>query len=189
MRPVQGIRVVSVLALLIGFMLAGASRAAAGDGGFSLTIHAAECFHGVGPDIFEECHHDVESGTAFFENGDGTVTLSIPDETLEGYLGAYIYCRDLVDDEVLFDGNYADTGGGAVFPVEDGDEIVCDIYLITPALADDGKDTGGSTTGGTTALPATGTGPAPAGQALTLLLGLLAAGLALLGLHTRRALR
>ena len=185
MRLVTGTRIVALVALVIGLSLAGVNRAAAQDPGFTVTIHAMECYSGVGAAIFEECHTDVETGTSFFENGDGTVTLTIPAADLAGYLGAYVYCRDLVDDEVLYDGSHAD---GVAFAVEDGDEIVCDLYFITPA-PDGGSTTGGATTGGVSTLPATGAGPAPVSQVLALLMTLIAAGLAGLGLSARRAAR
>lgn len=187
MRLVQVFRVAAALALLAAFAALGAERAGAQDSGFTITTHAAECYEGVGASIFEECHKDVAVDVATFDNGDGTVTMTIDEAALAGYLGAYVYCRDLVDDEVLYDGSYAD---GVAFPVEDGDDIVCDVYLILPAAdggatdggtADTGTDTG-SGTGAVTTLPTTGVGQAASGQTLPMLLAALvfaAAGVAL----------
>lgn len=184
MRSVTGIRLVAVLALFIGFSLAGAGRAAAGDQ-FSITIHSMECFSGVGSAIFEECHDDFDSSTATFDNGDGTVTLVIEDSALAGFLGAYVYCRDLTDDEVLFDGSYAD---GVVFPVEADDEIVCDVYFIKQASSG-GSSSGGSEVTNTTTLPSTGTGITPDNQTAMLLASLLLVILAAFGVQLRRAPR
>lgn len=161
MRLAMGIRFVAALAVIVGLSFAGVQQASADH--FTATIHAMECYSGVGPDIFEECHTDVDVATSVVEIDGTSAILVIPEDVLALYLGAYIYCRDLVDDEVLFDGNYADTGGGAIIAVEDGDDIVCDIYLITPAPKDDGGyDGGGSTSGGgvttVTTLPSTGSG-------------------------------
>lgn len=193
MRFVMGVRLVAIVAVVIGLSLAGTGWAAA-QATFTATTHAMECYEGVGAAIFEECHTDIATSTEIVEIDGDTVQMTIPAEELAGYLGAYVYCRDLVDDEVLYDGSYAD---GVVFPVEDGDEIVCDVYFITAAPSggtdnggtDNGGTTTGGTTGGVTTLPATGAGPALFSQQLYLLMGLFAAGLAALGLHARRSTR
>jgi predicted outer membrane repeat protein len=196
MRFATGIRFAAVLALVLGFSLAGLDRAAASH--VPITIHAMECYTGVGSAIFEECHNEIESGSYVTDDSGGTATLVVPEDVLALYLGAYIYCRDLTDDEVLFDGNYADTGGGAAFAVEDGDEIVCDVYLITPAPKDDGGYDGGydhgSSYGGTTTvttLPATGAGPGGDGssQGMLLFVGLLAVVATAFGVTIRRLQR
>jgi predicted outer membrane repeat protein len=194
MRIARGLRFAAMLALVMGFSLAGLNKASADH--VPITIHAMECYTGVGAAIFEECHSEVDSGTGVFEDASGTATLVIPEDILADYLGAYIYCRDLTDDEVLFDGNYADTGGGAVIAVEDGDEIACDIYLITPAPKDDGGydsgyDTGSTDSGGTTTvstLPSTGSGAGAdaSSQAMLLIIGLLAVVATTFGLGIRR---
>ena len=175
MRFATGIRFAAVLALVLGFSLAGIDRAAATH--VPITLHAMECYTGVGSAIFDKCHTDIESGSYVTDDSGGTATLVVPEDVLALYLGAYIYCRDLTDDEVLFDGNYADTGGGAVFAVEDGDEIVCDIYLITPAPKEDdgGKPVSGGVTT-VTALPSTGAGPGvgTSSEGMLLIIGLLA---------------
>jgi hypothetical protein len=90
------------------------------------------------------------------------------------YLGAYVYCRDLTDDEVLYDGSATDSGGTIVLDVEVDDEIVCDWYNITEAPA--GGTTGGTTSGGgtVTTLPATGSGLDAADRHLVLILGMAA---------------
>ena len=184
MRRSTGIRLAMMIALVMGLSLVGVGRASAQD--VSITIHAMECYTGVGPSIFDECHTEVDSGTAVFQDDDGTATLVIPDDVLADYLGAYIYCRDLTDDEVLFDGNYADTGGGAVIAVEEGDEIVCDIYLITPAPEKPAPSDGTTTV---TTLPSTGSGADSSSQGLLLILGTLAVAATTFGLRLRRSLR
>jgi hypothetical protein len=198
MRTLQRLRVVAMLALVAGLSLVGGARAFAQDGSPTLTVHGAECPHGVGPDIFEVCHHDVQVDSAVLPNGDGTVTFTIDPGFLSNYLGAYVYCSEQNSGTVLYDGSYADSPGGIVFPVSNGDDVICDVYLITPAVeGDDGSgsadtgaaDTSDSRTAGTTALPSTGTGSAPADRGLTSLLGTFAIGLAALGLYTRRAPR
>lgn len=191
MRYTIGFRIAVALALVFGVSVAGARQAAADH--FTATIHAMECYTGVGSDIFEECHTEVEVATGIVETDDSTAVLSIPEDVLAAYLGAYVYCRDLIDDEVLFDGNYADTGGGAVLAVEEGDDIVCDVYLITPAPDDDGgaKDDGGTTGGGVTTLPATGagTGSGTSSPMMMLVLAVLALAAAAAGLRLRHVAR
>lgn len=187
----RSIRLAAVFALFLGLWLGVVNKAAAEH--VSITIHAMECYTGVGDSIFEECHDEVESGSYVTDDATGTAVLIVPEEVLAYYLGAYIYCRDLTDDEVLFDGNYADTGGGAAFAVEEGDEIVCDVYLITPAPKDDGGDDGGSSTGGSTTvttLPSTGSGPMDAARSsLMLLLSAIAIGMAAFAMRLRRSER
>jgi hypothetical protein len=167
-----------VVALVVGLSVIGASRVQAGAAP-TLTIHAMECFSGVGSGIFEECHTDFESDTIVGEVGGGTGAIVITD--FQGALGAYVYCRDVTDDEVLYDGSYADSGGGVVFPVEDDDEIVCDVYFIFAAGGDDG--------GGPTTLPSTGSGPLSSNSQLPLFLTLITAVLALFGAQLRRSAR
>jgi hypothetical protein len=162
----------------------------------TLEIHKAECFHGVGPDIFESCHDNVLEGIGFTVNGAGgttdadgrinfhgpatTVTITEDPAVLAQYLGAYVYCRDLTDDVVLFDGSATDTGGVVTIDVQDGDQVVCDWYDITEGTdtgdTGDAGDTGGSTgSTGATTLPQTGVGANAAGSDGTtgLLLGIL----------------
>jgi hypothetical protein len=196
MRRATGIRLLSVLALLLGFMLVGIERAAAGAAP-TLTTHAMDCFSGVGSAIFEECHDNFDSSTIVGDVGADTGLIVITD--FQGALGAYVYCRDLTDNEVLYDGSYADSGGGVVFPVEEDDEIVCDVYLIYPASSGSGSstsDSGSSSTSSevstTTTLPSTGAGISSANQTLLLmalvsLLGLVAFGTAAFGVSTRRS--
>ncbi|HEY7035073.1 MAG TPA: hypothetical protein VH482_27280 [Thermomicrobiales bacterium] len=138
----------------------------------TLEIHKAECFHGVGSDIFENCHDNTLEGISFTVNGaEGTtdesgrisfhgpattVTITEDPDVFAQYLGAYVYCRDLTDDVVLFDGSAVDTGGAVTIDIEDGDQVVCDWYDIV-----EGADTTGDTgedVGGTTTLPQTGQG-------------------------------
>jgi hypothetical protein len=196
MRIVTGLRVVALLALVAGFVVFGAGRVAA-QTTFTGTIHAMECYHGVGPDIFDECHTDVTTSSELVQIDGTTVTFNIPEEELAGYLGAYVYCSNQLDGTVLADGSYAD---GIAFEVQDGDEILCDIYFIVPApdggATDDGATDGGTTTdstttnsstGGTT-LPATGVGPAETGDSL-MLLAVLALGVTGAGLALRRTPR
>lgn len=196
----RSIRVAAAVALFLGLWLGVANRAAAEH--VSITIHAMECYTGVGDAIFQECHDEVESGSYVTDDATGTAVLIVPEEVLAYYLGAYIYCRDLTDDEVLFDGNYSDTGGGAAFAVEEGDEIVCDVYLITPAPKDDGgadgghdngSSSGGSSTGGSTTvttLPSTGSGMASSPDAFYVyILGLVAIASGALGLRLRLSIR
>jgi len=200
MRFATGIRLAAALALFFGVALAGVNTVSANH--VPITIHAMECYTGVGASIFEECHTDIESGSYVTDDSSGYATLIVPEDLLAYYLGAYIYCRDLVDDEVLFDGNYADTGGGAEFAVEEGDEIVCDVYLITPAPKDDGGYDGGhddgydhgSQGGGyttVTTLPATGSGAGVESDSTSglLIAGLLAVVAAAVGFSFRPAHR
>ena len=195
MRTITGIRLVAVLALFLGFTVMTANQVAAGAAP-TLTTHAMECFSGVGSAIFEECHDNFDSSTIVGDVGADTGLIVITD--FQGALGAYVYCRDLTDNEVLYDGSYADSGGGVVFPVEEDDEIVCDVYLIYPASSGSGSsssDSGSSSTSEvstTTTLPSTGAGISSANQTLLLmalvsLLGLVAFGTAAFGVSTRRS--
>jgi hypothetical protein len=186
------------LALVFGALLARAGSAGAQDLPFSadLNVEKLECFHGVGPDIFEECGQNDLSGVTIFigdfaqdtTGDDGTfsgtvswdgsptttLTLAEDPDVLANYLGAYVYCRDLVDDEVLFDGSATDTGGVVTISIEDGDNIFCDWYNITEAPADSGGTTATSTptttTTTTTTLPSTGAGPTGGSNGSALLL-------------------
>jgi hypothetical protein len=134
--------------------------------GATVTIHKAECPTGTG-DIFGECHDNALGGVAFsigganVTTGDdgvagatvavGTVTVTEDAGTLGNYLGAYVYCAEQNSGTVLYDAS-ADTGSVS-FAVADGDDVVCDWYNITEADEDEGDD------GGSTSLPATGSGP------------------------------
>jgi hypothetical protein len=193
------------LAVLFGIAIMWAPGASAQEAEATITIHKAECFTGVGADIFEECHDQGVGDVAFEVNGDvfvadstgvldlegpaGTVTITEDPAVFGAYLGAYVYCRDLTDNEVLFDGSATDSGGTVVLEVEVGDEIVCDWYNITeaPAGGTDGGTTGGGTTssgGSVTALPATGVGTGTSGAPMAAFA--LVGGLLLLGLGMRR---
>ena len=160
-----------VVALTLAAIGAASAQDEAGESEATLEIHKSECFHGVGSDIFEECHENTLEGISFTVNGAegttdengrisfhgpaATVTITESPDVFAQYLGAYVYCRDLTDDEVLFDGSATDTGGVVTLEIEDGDQVVCDWYDITEA-EDTGDDDGG--TGGTTSLPKTGSG-------------------------------
>jgi hypothetical protein len=200
MRMVRSLRLIAIVVALIGLAVVGAHGAAAQDAEASLTIHKAECFTGVGADIFEECHDDAVGEVSFEVNGDvfvadeagvlvlegdaGTLSITEDPDVFGDYLGAYVYCRDLTDDEVLFDGSATDSGGTVILEVEIDDEIVCDWYNITEATDDGGTSSGGTTT----TLPATGSGPGSSNQPLILLLGALAGIAALsVGLRQRSA--
>jgi hypothetical protein len=193
------IRVFVAAFIVLGIAMMGALSASAQEADATITIHKAECPTGVGATIFEECHDQGVGDVAFEVNGDvfvadetgvlelegaaGEVTITEDPDVFGDYLGAYVYCRDLTDDEVLFDGSATDSGGTVVLDVEVGDEIVCDWYNITEA--EDGGDDGDSGTGGTTTLPTTGTGSGSTDQQLILLLGMVA-GIGALGIGLRR---
>jgi hypothetical protein len=187
-------RTLAGLALVFGVLILRAGGAGAQDGTYSadLNVEKLECYHGVGSEIFEQCGQNDISGVTIYIgdfasdttgpdgtfsgtvswDGSPTTTLTLTEDpaVLANYLGAYVYCRDLVDDEVLFDGSATDTGGSVTITIEDGDNIYCDWYNITEAVdnGDDGGDTGGTTTDNTssgsssssTTLPTNGIGPA-----------------------------
>jgi hypothetical protein len=157
-----------------GFSAAGTG---AGDEEATLEIHTAECYTGVGPDIYEACHADAVEGVVFTVNGavattdaDGyvgfhgppsTVTIAEDPDTFALYLGAYVYCRDFADDDVYYDDSATDSGGVVTLEIAAGDRVVCDWYVIYQAdddgsSSDDGDDAAG--VGGVTTLPSTGTG-------------------------------
>lgn len=142
----------------------------------TLEIHKAECYTGVGPDIYEACHANAVAGVAFSVNGavgvtdaEGylsfhgpptTVTVAEDPAVFSLYLGAYVYCRDFVDDEVLYDDSATDTGGVVTIAVSAGDRVVCDWYDIYAADGGDDASDDGDEVGGVTGLPNTGAGPA-----------------------------
>jgi hypothetical protein len=200
------------LVLVFGTLIARGAAVGAQDLPYhaDLNVEKLECYHGVGSEIFEKCGHNDISGVTIFigdfdsdtTGDDGTfsgtfswdgsptttLTLTEDPDVLANYLGAYVYCRDLVDDEVLFDGSAVDTGGAVTINVEDGDNIYCDWYNITPAPEESGNETGG-TTGGTTTLPSTGTGPTGGPDDTLLLLTLGLTGLVLGGAAVARRRR
>jgi hypothetical protein len=112
--------------------------------GATITIHNAECYHGVG-DIFGECHDQVLTSVGFSIGGTGvitdgggvagatvaagTVTVAEDAGVFGWYIGAYVYCSEQNSGTVLYD-NSADTGAIS-FAVADGDVVVCDWYNIT----------------------------------------------------------
>jgi hypothetical protein len=182
-------------------------------GSATITIHKATCPTGT-DDIFGECHDDGLGGVSFaidgFEVGSGTITtdadgvasatvleaaatgditLTEDPDVFADYLGAYVYCSEQGSGEVLYDGS-ADTGS-VTFTASQGDDIVCDWYNITEADDDDDDDadpTPTATSGGGTTLPDTGTGPDASGTpgAELALIGLLGAGLCLIGMRRLR---
>jgi hypothetical protein len=176
------------LALVFGFVVLRAGSAMAQDDTAAVTIHKAECFHGVGPAIFEECHDNGIGGVDFFvtdADGEhvittddagvasievvaGNVSIAEDGDVLAQYLGAYVYCSDQNTGDVLFDSDLDGTVGVAG-TINAGADITCDWYDILPAEDTGGGDTGGGTTdggttdGGTTStggttLPSTGAG-------------------------------
>jgi hypothetical protein len=197
------LRVFVAVIVFLGIAMAGALSASAQESDATITIHKSECPTGVGATIFEDCHDQGVGDVAFDVNGDtfvadeegvlelegpaGEVTITEDPDVFADYLGAYVYCRDLTDDEVLFDGSATDSGGTVVLDVEIGDEIVCDWYNITEAVDDGGDDgdSGDGGTGGTTTLPGTGTGSGSTDQQLILLLGAVTT-IAGLGIALRR---
>ena len=165
------------VALVAGFSVLGANKAQAGAAP-TLTIHAMECYS------------DFDSSTLVLVGEVGANAGSIEIIDFQGAPGAYVYCRDLTENEVLYDGSYADGGGGVAFLLESDDEIVCDIHFIVPAPI------GGSSSGGevstTTTLPSTGAGDTGASQTMLFMvlvsfLGLVAFGTAAFGVSTRRS--
>ncbi len=147
-------QVLSVSALALGFAFVGGNGASAQSADTSVVIHKADCHAGVGSAIFEECHDNpvegvvfgiaIESGEAdaMFTDADGHAgwewvgggsVVLVEEPQPEGYVGAYAYCRDLVSDEVLYDGSVViDEEGFAVLGIETepGMEVVCDWYNI-----------------------------------------------------------
>ena len=179
-------RLAIVVAMAIGLIVAAADGGAAQtDGSFyvagvgasqddaTLEIHKAECHTGVGPDIYEECHQNAVEGVTFDVNGaigitdefgyvaffcpPGTVTITEDPAVFSAYLGAYVYCRDFTDDEVLYDDSATDTGGVVTLELEAGEQVVCDWYDILPAPEEPEEDYTDEV-GGVTELPNTGTG-------------------------------
>ena len=190
-----------IVALAIGLMRS--AGAMAQDGTASITIHKAECPTGVGSAIFEDCHGNGLGGVAFAigatGNEIGYVTdangvigpVDIPADTsyvvaedpdvLATYLGAYVYCRDLTTDTVIFDGDLNGDIGVTGNGLPAGSEVVCDWYDITPATA-----VTSTTTTTTTTLPATGTGTMGGSDSIELALLALAGGLLLAGMTLRK---
>jgi hypothetical protein len=176
----------AALALTVGFA---AAQDAAEESEATLAIHKLECFHGVGPDIFEKCHDNPVSDIGFTVNGAegttddaghvsfhgpaATITITEDPDDFADYLGAYVYCAEQNSGTVLFDGSATDTGGVVTITVENGDDVICDWYDITEEPAEDG-----TTGGGVTTLPVTGAGPrdaaGAAGAGFLAVLGLVA---------------
>lgn len=187
-------RVIGSLALSLGIALIWAETATAGGTG-TVTIHKAECPAGVGSAIFEECHDNGLGGVAFSIGPDGEEVVFVTDENgvigpvefpsghiniaedpavFAEYLGAYVYCRDLTTDTVLWDGDLGVEGLHGEFP--DGTELVCDWYDITP----------GGPTGGVTTLPSTGVAAEQSGRQLLPIIAVLAGAIVAGGLVLRK---
>lgn len=175
-----------------------AAGADVGQGGARVEIHLAACYQGVGPDIYEACHDDALADVIFAVNGaaaatnaDGyiafngpptTVTISEDADAFSAYLGAYVYCRDFTDDEVLYDDSATDSGGIVTIEIAEGDDVTCDwynIYIADDIPEDTGPDVG---VGGVTELPNTGVGTTPRSRQLPVMLLLLSVGTLVSGL-------
>src|SRR5262249_9627405 len=148
------------LALVFGFAVLRAGAAMAQDDTATVTIHKAECFHGVGPDIFDACHGNGIGGVDFFvTDADGQHVITTDDgglasiqvtagniaiaedgDVLAQYLGAYVYCSDQNTGDVMFDSDLDGTVGVAG-SIDAGADVVCDWYDILPAKDDGGGDT------------------------------------------------
>jgi len=161
----------------------------------TITIHVATCPTGVGPGIFDQCHGNVQNDVSFSidasglqptsvvtvtSDGDGVATTSAPGgavtiteeaATFGAYLGAYVYCSGQKSGVVLLD---TDAPGGTVtFTAFAGDDIVCDWYNITEAVAATSPVTPPTTAA--TTLPSTGVALGDAGNDSGLGTGLVAA--------------
>ncbi|MFL5760593.1 MAG: hypothetical protein ACJ789_12770 [Thermomicrobiales bacterium] len=159
--------------------------------------------------IFETCHEDRLGGVTFSvangapitdENGvftgtigfDGTsTTLTIIEDPNVAftYVGAYLYCRDLNTNTVLFDGRLATNGADVT--ITNGQSIVCDWYNLTAAT---GGPTGSPAAPGpaapVSALPSTGSGSSREADQrplwVLLLVVVVGTGFGLTGLRVRR---
>ena len=155
----HGMRMTVVAATAFGMVVFGAAGAFAQEAPATLEIHKAECETGVGAAIFEECHDNrvedvrfnvdlpTESTIDINTDENGEIAVGLPEvgaiviyedgADAADYIGVYVYCRDLTEDEVLFDGALtADTVEGFYMlpiTVTEGMEVVCDWYNITPA--------------------------------------------------------
>jgi hypothetical protein len=119
----------------------------------TIEIHKAECHSGVGNAIFEECHDNVMEDVAFgvvygdipggvltndqgraYGVFEGAGAMAIGEVPGDGYIGVYVYCRDLIEDEVLWDGSAIKGSDGLYYidiDVTDEMAVVCDWYNIT----------------------------------------------------------
>ena len=151
-------RMLGAGALALGLASIGAAGAAAQTPG-TLEIHKAVCPVTTGATIFEECHddglgdvtfeviHGGEAGYRLIETGSdgravtdfagtGEMFLLEWSDSAANPVGAYVYCRDLIADETLFDGRaiYGDAGYYSIaLDVTDDMHIVCDWYNLVPA--------------------------------------------------------
>jgi hypothetical protein len=199
-------RTVVATMFLFGFFALRVSSALAGDGTVSVTIHKAECFHGVGPDIFEKCHDNGLGGVDFLvtsddtgyvvtTDDDGVASIEVPagvigvaedPDVLAQYLGAYVYCSDQATGQVLFDSDLDGTIG-VIGDLAAGTELLCDWYDITEAPADSGNSS--SSGSSNTTLPSTGVGSTGGSDDALLLLTLSLTALALGGAVVARRRR
>lgn len=214
---------VAAAASLMAAVIFGAGTSGAAADGATVTIHKAECRSNFGADIFEECH-DERVAEVRFILGDGDyeyvastdadgelsfdgfavgaiaiVESAVSDVAMDDtdYVGAFVYCRDLVSDEVLVEG-MADDLWLVELTVEDGMDVVCDWYNLTgeapaptatpaPTQAPQPTEVPASET--VTELPSTGTGSIDGGNVAMLLLAMVvaAAGFGAVALRRRTA--
>ena len=155
------------------------------DGEASVTIHKAKCST-AGADIFGACHDNVVKDIDFSINDedvttnadgvasavvdDGEATIAESEDDFDDELGAYVFCSEQGNGDVLIDG-LSETGVVS-FEVADGDEVICDWYNLTDeAIAP--VDDDGDKDDDVTTLPETGVGAtSPHSSELVLFLGL-----------------
>jgi hypothetical protein len=139
----------SALLLIVGLLAVGfvavapASQALAAHTA-KITIHKAVCDSNVS-DVFGKCHDNRLSGVWFrvagvwrqtdqhgvvsWGPGAGTKTIVEDATTFNQYGAAYVYCRDQVDNDVLFDG--LRTVNWVRITTTAGHPVVCDWYNLT----------------------------------------------------------